>query len=423
MFMQQVMMAFGSIIGMNLLLLILPYVQQIEFFEIDIINYIVNVVMMIAGLIMAKDFISIVSGFVGGADANSLGGEMKGQVAGAIKSGVTAPARIVGGAARITSSAVTAPIRAGKKINNWRKARNLRNTAQREDENLRRVRRSRGTEISGYDEQISSKETENARLQTLAKNMAERQAKNGAFADIAQNARDEAFAQGLRGDAVTQAGNKAFEEAKEKFAQDWLAKDGRYKQNTGDIENLKRGKSNSEAAIKEAEDRAKEAGEKASEKGFIKRTVKKKDAEGNEVTEEVWETSLHKTGRNIGEKISGAFRGIVKQISEGIDGMTIGKAVGDSILKTINSGLDGLGVDKTIKAVQTQLGESLTYKGGPLKPKKEGDALQRQIASEQKKQADTQTKILQDIKKELSKQNSKGSSGGSGGSGGTPTTP
>ena len=103
MFMQQVMMAFGSIIGMNLLLLILPYVQQIEFFEIDIINYIVNVVMMIAGLIMAKDFISIVSGFVGGADANSLGGEMKGQVAGAIKSGVTAPARIVGGAARITA--------------------------------------------------------------------------------------------------------------------------------------------------------------------------------------------------------------------------------------------------------------------------------------------------------------------------------
>ncbi len=411
MFMQQIMMAFGSIVGMNLLLLILPYVQQIEFFEVAIINYIVNVVMMITGLIMAKDFISIVSGFVGGADANASGGEMKGQVAGAIKSGVAAPARIVGGAARITSSAVTAPIRAGKKINNWRKARNLRNTAQREDENLRRVKRSKETEISGYDEQISSKETENARLQTLAKNMAERQAKSGAFADIAQNARDEAFAQGLRGDAVTEAGNKAFEEAKEKFAQDWLAKDGRYKQNTGDIENLKRGKSNSEAAIKEAEDRAKEAGEKASEKGFIKRTVKKKDAEGNEVTEEVWETSSQKAGRNIAD----GLRGLASQINKGIDGITLGKTIGDSILKTISSGAEGFGLDKTINTIKTQFGEALSFKGGPFKPKKEGDALQRQIAGEQKKQADKQTELLKEISKKLDKQNNS-----SGNSGGTP---
>ena len=42
-FMQQIMMAFGSIIGINLLLLILPYVQNFKFFaDLDLLNYIMN---------------------------------------------------------------------------------------------------------------------------------------------------------------------------------------------------------------------------------------------------------------------------------------------------------------------------------------------------------------------------------------------
>ena len=92
-------------------------------------------------------------------------------------------------------------------------------------------------------------------------------------------------------------------------------------------------------------------------------------------------------------------------------------------MKTLNSGFEGLGIDKTIKAITGQLGESLTFKGGPFKPRREGDALQRQIAGEQRKQSEAQTKVLQDIKKELEKQSSKKDSGdkpsGGGSSGGS----
>ena len=58
-----------------------------------------------------------------------------------------------------------------------------------------------------------------------------------------------------------------------------------------------------------------------------------------------------------------------------------------------------------IKAVQSQLSESLTYQGGRSKPKLEGDALQKQIAGDQKKAADKQTELLKEISQKLDQQN------------------
>lgn len=410
MFMQQIMMAFGSIVGMNLLLLILPYVQQIEFFEVAIINYIVNVVMMVTGLIMAKDFISIVSGFVGGADANASGGEMKGQVAGAIKSGVTAPARIAGGAARITAAVATVPIRAGKKIRGLA----AKNSANRKHKKLRTLQDNKEVIDKKYDDNISSLEAENEKFRNQASELADKEFKKGGFSKVAQKARDEAFAQGLRGSAVTEAGNKALEEAKKEFAQNLLQGNAIYNNNIKDIEKLKQGKesdSNKQEIIQEEEKikrKAERADKIAAEKGYVK-IEKKVQENGKEKEISEWESAPHKLGRNIAD----GLRGLGSQINKGIDGITLGKTIGDSILKTISSGAEGFGLDKTINTIKTQFGEALSFKGGPFKPKKEGDALQRQIAGEQKKSSDKQTELLKEISKKLDKQNnSSGSSGG-----------
>lgn len=99
-FIKQILSAFGAIVGLNLLFLILPYVQQISFFDIGLLDAIVNCVFLITGLIMAKDFISMVAGFVGGGDVFSTGDGAKGQVAKTmgtgIKAAVGAGAAVVG---------------------------------------------------------------------------------------------------------------------------------------------------------------------------------------------------------------------------------------------------------------------------------------------------------------------------------------
>ena len=87
-FIKQILSTYGAVIGLNLLFLILPYVQQIEFFTWGMLNAIVNVVFLIAGLVMAKDFISMVAGFVGGGDVFSSGEGAKGNVGKSLTSGL-----------------------------------------------------------------------------------------------------------------------------------------------------------------------------------------------------------------------------------------------------------------------------------------------------------------------------------------------
>ena len=99
-FIKQILSAFGAIVGLNLLFLILPYVQQISFFNFGLLDAIVNCVFLITGLIMAKDFISMVAGFVGGGDVFSTGDGAKGQVAKTMASGVK---KAVGAGAAVTA--------------------------------------------------------------------------------------------------------------------------------------------------------------------------------------------------------------------------------------------------------------------------------------------------------------------------------
>ena len=124
-FIKQILSAFGAIVGLNLLFLILPYVQQISFFDIGLLDAIVNCVFLITGLIMAKDFISMVAGFVGGGDVFSTGDGAKGQVAKTMGTGIKAA---VGAGAMVTKAGLlpaSVAFRGGKALAAKRRVKRL----------------------------------------------------------------------------------------------------------------------------------------------------------------------------------------------------------------------------------------------------------------------------------------------------------
>ncbi len=78
-FIQNVLMTYGAIIGMNLFFLILPFLQSITFFAPNLfertgfLDQILQLLFMIAGLTMLKKLTKLISTFVGGADAQETG--------------------------------------------------------------------------------------------------------------------------------------------------------------------------------------------------------------------------------------------------------------------------------------------------------------------------------------------------------------
>lgn len=80
-FISDVLMAYGAIVGMNLFLLILPFLNTISFFNILILDRLMNIFLMLAGLVMVKNLIKMISGFIGGSDANATGESARKEVA------------------------------------------------------------------------------------------------------------------------------------------------------------------------------------------------------------------------------------------------------------------------------------------------------------------------------------------------------
>ena len=81
-FMRQVLMAYGAVVGMNLILILLPFVNQIDFFNIKIADLIVQTFFIIVGLITIKTAISVLSGIIGAEDANKAGDAINKEVGG-----------------------------------------------------------------------------------------------------------------------------------------------------------------------------------------------------------------------------------------------------------------------------------------------------------------------------------------------------
>src|SRR5699024_7548366 len=76
-FVGDILMGYGAIIGINLLFMVLPYLQNITFFSSKILNSIMDLVFVIVGLLATKQIITLISNLIGATDAYSAGEEVK----------------------------------------------------------------------------------------------------------------------------------------------------------------------------------------------------------------------------------------------------------------------------------------------------------------------------------------------------------
>ncbi len=83
-FTSKVIAAYGPIVGLNLFFVILPFITEINFFNIPFVDSIVSMLFVIVGLIMVKDLCGTISEFVGGDDAMKGGEGMAGEVGGTL---------------------------------------------------------------------------------------------------------------------------------------------------------------------------------------------------------------------------------------------------------------------------------------------------------------------------------------------------
>ena len=126
-FIKQALMAYGAVVGMNLVMMILPYLNEIDFFNIPIVDYLAQSLFIIVGLISIKAVIETVSGLVGGADANKTGegiAESVGKTAmkagamtlGAAKVGATVQKAAFKGAAAVGNAGLAGANKISQKI-------------------------------------------------------------------------------------------------------------------------------------------------------------------------------------------------------------------------------------------------------------------------------------------------------------------
>lgn len=83
-FTSKVIAAYGPIVGLNLFFVILPFITEINFFNIPFVDSIVSMLFVIVGLIMVKDLCGTISELVGGDDAMKGGEGMAGEVGGTL---------------------------------------------------------------------------------------------------------------------------------------------------------------------------------------------------------------------------------------------------------------------------------------------------------------------------------------------------
>jgi len=79
-FIGDVLMGYGAVIGLNLIFLILNEIDKMTFFQSSLLNRLSQMAIILAMLAVLKDLVKLVSSFIGGGDANEIGGKTKGDV-------------------------------------------------------------------------------------------------------------------------------------------------------------------------------------------------------------------------------------------------------------------------------------------------------------------------------------------------------
>ena len=174
-FISDTLMAYGAIVAMNLFFLILPFLNTISFFGgtgsvmsknggLEILDRLMNILIMLAGLTMVKNLIKLISGFIGASDAYSTGdetrkavGELGGKAFAATAKAGSVGIKVGAGAAKfygnIAKGVGMGASRVGHKISNSKFAKYISQEERdkRSDErNARRQGYHQGTKRSDY---------------------------------------------------------------------------------------------------------------------------------------------------------------------------------------------------------------------------------------------------------------------------------
>ena len=190
-FMKQVLMAYGAVVGMNLVLLILPYINEIDMFGIPIVDSLVQTLFIIVGLITIKAVISTLSQLIGAADANKTGDEMSKEV----KSTIGRATAMTIGAAKLGARPYTALAKRVYQSYNGlndeemdRRVGNVRGQVQaflsggigglRNERNRQQLEDQRRQQQRQLDAEQSTLETQNHVLENAQRNQAQAQAQH-----------------------------------------------------------------------------------------------------------------------------------------------------------------------------------------------------------------------------------------------------
>ena len=451
-FMKNVLMTFGAILGMNLLLLILPYVQNIEFFQWGVLNAIINVVLMVVGLNMAKDFINIVNGFVGGDDAVSAGEGMKGkawesikQGAGTtLKAGKLATMATFAGGKFVGQTVAGGVVGAKNKIASMtaaKRANRAKESAKMFDEQAERQK----TDLDYTAKEKAARDarkTYNESLETVKRAKNRRGLKNDKKAafNAGKAAYDKEYAKAKKRGFTDDDADRLANEAREKAIKKSLDKSAtgqKVKDTKNDFEFVKsivddseksasKERARAEAIKKEhnlvqntkthqyertetADEYLERTGKSGIVKGMLKPTTDVGKAIG-EGAKKAWgnTSGVDASGKKIdGTGILGWGEKIGKDIAESTSWTGVGKNIADAFLKTFQSAQSGMGLDKITKDLTGIVGElrQTTFKPKDQFSGKAGDDLTKDIAKKQQTAQDKTNEILGNLLKEIEKQN------------------
>lgn len=105
-FMSNILMAFGAIVGMNIFFLILPFFNELSFFNVALLDGIANMIIILAGLTMVKTFMTFLSGAIGGGDANSTGANLRTETTNAAMKGMSGTLKASGLGVKIAGAGI-----------------------------------------------------------------------------------------------------------------------------------------------------------------------------------------------------------------------------------------------------------------------------------------------------------------------------
>lgn len=332
---QQIMMAFGAIIGINLLLLLLPYVQTINFFNIGVVDVIIQLLMLITGLLMAKDFIGMVNGFVGGADVIGAGDSLKGQIGGKLK-GAIKPAATLGAAG------VRAGVALGKGVGR-KVVGQVRKHKLRSGSVVREANAAAG-EVAAFEA------TKDDILSAHTDRLDEAQRKATA----------KALAQGLSQETAEEKGKEAREEMADEILHDkaTYSSTDEYKkfidaEKSADKARAKAAKLQATYKLNAEEDTSDPTGRTVK----FSATSKSEDAVNPKIKKEMWAEA--------------------------------GKVLADGLLKSLKGFSSGFGFDKPWEGGKEILGETFTFKSGVFETlsKKKKEKEDKEVATAKEKEA------------------------------------